>query len=461
MFSPRSGGSDGRRVIPVSELNREARFLLCDHFGSIWVEGEIFNLAIPSSGHLYFTLKDAEAQVRCAMFKPHARSLGFVPENGRQVVVQATVGLYEPRGEFQLVVVAMEESGDGALLRAFEQLKRKLAAEGLFAAERKRKPPRLPQCIGVITSPTGAAIRDVLSILRRRFPAIPVVLFPVSVQGTRAPQEVSAALSLAQRSGLCDVLILARGGGSAEDLWAFNEESVARAIEACSIPVITGIGHEVDFTIADFVADLRAPTPSAAAEAASPDQAEWLDRFAQINDRLIGLTRRRMAHTFAWLGQLAKRTANMHPRRRLITQMQRIDEMELRLRRAWNASMWTRSARSTAVSTWLLENRPDRLPVPLLLRRHEADRKLRQQLRQRLASAGTLIGHLGCRLDTVSPLATLARGYSVTQVAGSRVIAGIALLAPGTRVETRLVDGRFVALVEEVDPDSVSDESLS
>ena len=244
-------------------------------FGSVWLEAEISNLARPSSGHWYFSLKDATAQVRCCMFRQRNMLCAFAARDGQKVLVRARIGLYEPRGEYQLVIDHMEDAGLGALKRQFEELSAKLAAEGLFAAERKRALPMIPKRIGVITSPTGAAIRDILHVLARRFAAVPVLIYPVAVQGAQAAAEITAAVRTAGRRGECDVLILARGGGSLEDLWAFNDEALARAIAASSIPIISGIGHEIDFTIADFAADVRAPTPSAAAELAVPDGEEW------------------------------------------------------------------------------------------------------------------------------------------------------------------------------------------
>ena len=275
-----------QNILTVTQLNRATSQLLDNHFLSIFVEGEISNFSAPSSGHLYFSLKDANAQVRCAMFKSQQRRLSFTPSNGKQVVIKARVSLYEPRGDFQLIVEHIEEAGDGALRRAFEALKIKLTAEGLFDTAHKNALPLLPQAIGIITSPTGAAIRDIITVLRRRFTAIPVIIYPVSVQGNNAKHEIVKAISLANERNECDVLILGRGGGSLEDLWAFNEEIVARAIFSSTIPIISAVGHETDITIADFVADHRAATPSAAAEHASPDQQEWLTRFNYLENHL-------------------------------------------------------------------------------------------------------------------------------------------------------------------------------
>ncbi|MGA7800973.1 MAG: exodeoxyribonuclease VII large subunit, partial [Gammaproteobacteria bacterium] len=276
-----------RDVYSVGRLNREVRAALEAGFALLWVEGELSNVARPASGHLYLTLKDAQAQVRCAMFRNRCQFLGFTPQNGMQVLVRARVSLYEPRGDFQLIIEHMEEAGDGALLRAFEALKQRLSKEGLFEEARKRPIPTLPRRVGVVTSPIGAAIRDILSVLRRRFPALPVLIYPVPVQGTDAAPQIAAAVRRASERADCDVLIVTRGGGSLEDLWAFNEELVARAIHDSAIPVVSGVGHEIDFTIADFVADRRAPTPSAAAELVSPDQAEWLAQLRALDARLL------------------------------------------------------------------------------------------------------------------------------------------------------------------------------
>ena len=293
--SPVPGTPPERDIYTVSRLNREVRVLLERGFGTLWIEAEISNFARPSSGHWYFSLKDANAQVRCAMFRQRNYLSTFTPKDGQKVLVRARIGLYEPRGEYQLIVDHIEDAGRGALQRQFEELRARLAAEGLFAAERKRPLPGLPVRIGIITSPTGAAVRDILHVLARRFPAIGVLIYPVQVQGAQAAADIVAALELAGRRADCDVLILARGGGSLEDLWAFNDERLARAIVASPIPIITGVGHEVDFTIADFAADVRAPTPSAAAELVVPDAQEWLQSFALAGKRLEAALRRRVA----------------------------------------------------------------------------------------------------------------------------------------------------------------------
>jgi exodeoxyribonuclease VII large subunit len=321
-----------QEIYSVSELNSETRELIEGSFPLIWVEGEISNFARPASGHWYFTLKDEAAQVRCAMFRMRNRLIRFTPSNGMQVLVRAQVSLYEARGEFQLIAEHMEEAGAGALRRRFDALKHKLAEEGLFDEERKQPIPEVPLCIGVITSPSGAAIRDVLSVLQRRFPLIPVVVYPVPVQGDGAAQQIARLIKRVNQRKECDVVILCRGGGSLEDLWSFNEEVVARAIDKSRIPIVCGVGHEIDFTIADFVADLRAPTPSAAAELITPNQQEWLDLLKGLQNRLTSLTKQALIGQQQRLQWLGKRL--QHPRQRLLAQAQRLDELEQRLTKA-------------------------------------------------------------------------------------------------------------------------------
>ncbi len=304
-----------RDVYTVSRLNKEVRLLLESGLPVLWLEGELSNFAAPASGHWYFSLKDAQAQVRCAMWKQRNSLLRFRPKEGMHVLARARVGLYEPRGEYQLIVEHLEEAGEGALKREFEKLKARLAAEGLFAAERKRPLPPVPRRIGVVTSPTGAAIHDILRVLRARFPAASVLLYPTAVQGAAAVPEIVRAIESASRRGECDVLIVARGGGSLEDLWCFNDERVARAIAGCRVPTISGVGHEVDVTIADFVADLRAPTPSAAALAAVPDKSAWLETLSQLEYALRGRDGPRTARQAAVAGRGHAAAADLASRR--------------------------------------------------------------------------------------------------------------------------------------------------
>ena len=399
------GLEGNREVLTVTALNRLVRQLIEDGLGTLWVEGEISNLARPSSGHIYFSLKDENAQVRCAMFRQSTRRLGFEPDNGLKVLVRARVGLYEPRGEYQLVVEHMEPAGAGALRQRFEALKAKLAAEGLFDPERKRPLPQVPSRIGVITSPTGAALRDVLIALRRRLPAVEVLIYPTLVQGERAASEIVAALARASERKECDLLILTRGGGSLEDLWPFNEEIVARAIAASAIPVISGVGHETDFTIADFVADLRAPTPSQAAELAVPDRMSFIGRLSSVGTSLERFLRRRLRDEQRLLDVLLHRLGRAHPGVIVRERQQRLDEIETRLQRA-----------------------------------------IRQAV-QALATRAKLIER---GLESLSPLATLQRGFAIVSRAddGTLVTRSDQLQA-GAEIDVRLASGGFGATVSE------------
>ena len=438
-----------RDVYSVSRLNREVRVLLERGFGSLWLEAEISNFARPSSGHWYFSLKDAAAQVRCAMFRQRNMLAAFAPRDGQKVLVRARIGLYEPRGEYQLIVDHMEDAGLGALKRQFEELAARLAAEGLFATERKRPLPALPRRIGVITSPTGAAIRDILHVLSRRFPGVGVLIYPVPVQGAQAAAEITAALVLAGTRRECDVLIVARGGGSLEDLWAFNDEGLARAIVASPIPVVSGVGHEIDFTIADFAADVRAPTPSAAAEIVVPDHLEWLKTLRSASSRLHQALRRRLGDARERLRWLAGRAALVNPAARLSQQMQRLDDIELRLARAWRQSLSDRRS-------WLMECRGRLWQNSPVLRLREG-RARHESLRARLAAAElqTLrmarerLMPLARTLAAVSPLATLDRGYAIVGRAGGGILRNAADAPPGTLIEARLAHGTLRARVED------------
>ena len=390
-----------RDVYTVSRLNAEVRGVL-EGFPALWIEGEISNLARPASGHLYFSLKDPAAQVRCAMWRNRAGGLRFKLEDGQQVLLRARIGLYEPRGEFQLIVEAIEPAGDGVLRQRFEALRALLAAEGLLDAARKRPLPARPRRIGVVTSASGAALHDVLTTLARRCPALSVTLYPASVQGAQSVDEIVAALGAAGTRAECDVVLLVRGGGSLEDLWSFNDERVARAIVACPVPVVCGVGHEVDVTIADLVADLRAPTPTGAAELVSPDGAELLRASSALRQRLAHAWKRELRVLVERVGTRARRLALQHPGARLAQRGQRLDELELRL---------------TAAARLALERRRSRLG---------------------LAAQG---------LGTLSPLATLARGYAIVTDAQGRLLRDATGVAVGDDIEARLGQGRLRARV--------------
>jgi exodeoxyribonuclease VII large subunit len=437
-----------RDIYSVSRLNREVRVLLERGFGSLWLEAEISNFARPSSGHWYFSLKDATAQVRCAMFRQRNMSCAFTPRDGQKVLVRARIGLYEPRGEYQLIVDHMEDAGLGALRRQFEELSAKLKQEGLFAAERKRPLPSLPRRIGIITSPTGAAVRDILHVLARRFPATAVLIYPVSVQGAQAAAEIVAALEISGRRAECDVLILTRGGGSLEDLWAFNDERLARAIVASRIPVITGIGHEIDFTIADFAADVRAPTPSAAAELVVPDAEEWLNAFVQLGARLQRCMRRRLEERRERLRWLTGRAALVSPIARLGAQAQRLDELEQSLVRTLRRRLQEHRERLRWLTGRAAQVTPSTRLAQQRSRLENLDQRLDRAGRQALNSRRERLVPLIRTLNAVSPLATLERGYAIVSVEGGEILRNAAHAKPGTIIEARLAQGRVRAKVE-------------
>lgn len=432
--------SQSQEIFSVSRLNREVRFILEGSFPLLWVEGEISNFAAPNSGHWYFSLKDANAQVRCAMFKPHNRRLGFTPKDGMHVIIKARVSLYEGRGDFQLIAEHMEEIGEGKLRQAFEALKKRLAEAGLFDEQHKKPIPPMPKSLGVITSPTGAAIRDIISVLRRRFPSLPVVIYPTLVQGDAAAPNIVEAIRIANLRKECDVLILARGGGSLEDLWPFNEEIVARAIFASELPIVSGVGHEIDFTIADFVADLRAPTPSAAAELVTPDQDELLFALEQNALRLSRLIQHKIRQLHQALSWTNKHLQQLHPRRKLAEQSQQLDHFELTLVRLQNKIITDHHNNLTTLLVKLAGLTPahfirefhDRLR----LQREKLNNSLRMQLHQHQQQLGTLAG----KLDALSPLSTLKRGYSIT-TKNHQVVRSAADVSVGDTVNVKLEVG--------------------
>jgi exodeoxyribonuclease VII large subunit len=439
-------------VFTVSRLNREARALLERGLGSVWLEGEISNLSRPASGHWYFSLKDEAAQVRCAMFRQRNLLVRFPVKDGAQVLARGRVSLYEARGEFQVVIEHLEEAGEGILRRRFEALQQKLNAEGLFDTRHKQPLPLLPRRIGVITSPTGAAIRDILHILRRRFPAIPVLIYPVAVQGEAAPREIVQALQLADQRRDCDVLILARGGGSLEDLWAFNDEAVARAIFACRLPVVSGVGHEVDFTIADFVADERAPTPSGAAERVVPDRAEWLRSLTATGRRLALAMRRRLTDSGNAVLVREQRLARAHPGAVLRQYAQRLDDLEDRLRLAARTRLERVAHRLSTANGLLLRASPALRVAALRLRLDAARRDLARAVHDCVGARRQRLELAARALHAVSPLATLDRGYAIVADAAGKVLMDATPLLPGDRVAARLARGHFIAEVVSASP---------
>ncbi len=444
-----------RDVLSVTTLNRLAKSLLEGHFPNVLVEGEISNLALPASGHWYFTLKDEGAQIRCAMFRNRNMGAGMRPRDGMQVQVRGRLSLYEGRGDYQLIAESVEEAGDGALRRRFELLKQKLAAEGLFDAQRKRPLPAHVRHIGVITSPTGAVIRDILSVLRRRFPAIAITVLPVPVQGVEAPPAIVRAIATANRRAAqlgLDVLIVGRGGGSLEDLQAFNEESVARAIHGSELPVVSAVGHETDITIADFVADLRAPTPSAAAELLSPDQNELLqtlEGFTLLLRRLIGERLQHAARDLLWRIRQLK-----HPGRRLQEHAQTLDILEGRLLRATRQRLANAGHRLHRLQQTLALHSPLTVIRQHGLRQAALQHRLQRALQQSLQRRQAALAGLARSLDSISPLQTLRRGYSITWTERHELVRDAQQLAPGQTLHTRLGSGAVRSTVVTILPDA-------
>jgi exodeoxyribonuclease VII large subunit len=434
------------RVLTVSELNRRARNLLEANLELMWVAGEISNLTRASSGHFYFSLKDESAQVRCVMFRTKAALLDFVPENGMQVEVHALASLYEPRGEFQLGVETVRRAGLGALFQAFERLKAKLAREGLFEEQRKKPLPAFPRVLGVITSPRGAALRDVLTTLGRRAPMIEVIVYPTSVQGAAAAAEIVAAVGLAAARRECDALIVCRGGGSIEDLWPFNEEAVARAIAACPIPIVSGVGHETDFTIADFVADRRAATPTAAAELLSPDRAALLDTLTARRSALKRSTQRLFERVMQSIDHA--RRGLLSPVERVARERERHAALRGALRRSLESAFQVRQWQLAHAGQALRARSPDlaRATAQVQLaaeRLTQARRRRFDALERRLAQGRDALEHL-------NPQRILERGYSIVQTGSGEIVRDALQVPAGSRVTVQLAQGRVAASVDEV-----------
>lgn len=434
--------NDGDLFSP-SSLNQLVRDLLGDALPTLWVEGEISNLARPASGHMYFALKDSQAQIRCALFRQHGRKLEFQPENGMQVQVRGRVGLYTARGEYQLIAERMQEAGEGALQREFERLKAKLDAEGLFAVERKRALPRWPRLIGVVSSPTGAAVRDVISVIQRRMPLAGVEVLPVPVQGKEAPAAIRDMLQRATRTGRHDVLVITRGGGSLEDLWAFNDEQLARLIAANPIPVLSAVGHEIDFTLADFVADARAATPSVAGELLVPDQHAIRRQLEQYRSRLQSLLERRLQTASQALDHAQIRLHNQRPENRLARGKERLRALRHRLRRA--LPLQALQQQVTALGHRVQ-------PVGILHRIEQNNRhvrqwqhRLRQAETQRMQGAQNRAVSLRRALNAVSPLATMERGYALVLTTNGRPIRSASAVKTGDEFRVRLADGELHA----------------
>lgn len=445
-----SSQSRQQQIFTVTRLNSAVRMILEQDLGLVWLTGELSNLAMPSSGHWYFSLKDISAQVRCAMFKGNNRRVPFRPQDGMQVLVQARVSLYEPRGDYQLIIESMQPAGDGMLALRFEELKRRLGAEGLFDEGRKRPLPREPRAVGLITSATGAALHDMLTVLGRRAPDLPVFIYPTQVQGSAAIGQIVAAIALANRRAEVDVLIVGRGGGSLEDLWCFNEEAVARAIAHSAIPVVSAVGHEVDVTISDFAADLRAPTPSAAAELVAPDRSARAQRLVHLKQRLVQAISRRQTAARHGFALLQKRLDHQDPKRRLEQQSQRLDELSGRLQHLLNLRLHQGARRLANLELRLQARSPEKLLAAGKRRHQLAQERLHTLMNKRQDLAAHRLAMLSARLDGISPLATLGRGYSITRTPNGEVIRRAAQVSPGQQLVTTLAEGALRVRVEEV-----------
>ncbi|XTZ39452.1 exodeoxyribonuclease VII large subunit [Salmonella enterica] len=428
-------------IFTVSRLNQSVRLLLEREMGQVWISGEISNFTQPASGHWYFTLKDDTAQVRCAMFRNSNRRVAFRPQHGQQVLVRANITLYEPRGDYQIIVESMQPAGEGLLQQKYEQLKSKLSAEGLFDQQFKQPLPSPAHCVGIITSKTGAALHDILHVLKRRDPSLPVVVYPTAVQGDDAPDQIVRAIALANSRQECDVLIVGRGGGSLEDLWSFNDERVARAIFASQIPVVSAVGHETDVTIADFVADLRAPTPSAAAEIVSRNQLELLRQVQSMQQRLEMAMDYYLAGRNRRYSQLNHRLQQQHPQLRLARQQTVLERLQQRMNNALDSQLKRASVRQQRILQRLNQQNPQPRIHRAQTRLQQLEFRLAQTVRDRLSSTRERFGSALTHLEAVSPLATLARGYSVTTATDGSVLKQTKQVKAGDKLTTRLNDG--------------------
>jgi exodeoxyribonuclease VII large subunit len=435
-------------VLSVSQLNRQSKELLETYLHNVQVSGEISNLSRPASGHWYFTLKDQRAQVRCAMFKSRTQYLKFVPKEGEQVLINASVGLYEARGDYQLIVNGMQSAGEGALKLAFEQLKTRLYQEGLFNPDVKKSLPKHPRHLGVVTSPTGAAIKDILSVLKRRFPNLPISIYPTQVQGEVAAGQIAQAIERANRDKICDVLIIGRGGGSLEDLWPFNEEIVARAIFNSQIPIISAVGHEVDVSISDYTADLRAATPSAAAELVSPDRFEWLGRFENLERSLTRIIQNRLSQQRFNLLQLVKRLR--HPKDKLQENMQRLDMAQMRLNNSLQRQLSSQQTRLTGLSHRLQSNKPDKQLSQMKQSVQQLQQRMQHTFQLQLQEFKNRLARQAEVLNAVSPLSTLSRGYAILTTESGAVVKASSQVQIGDTVTAQLHEGSFSCSVDKV-----------
>ncbi|WP_045764370.1 exodeoxyribonuclease VII large subunit [Xanthomonas albilineans] len=441
------------QILTPSQLNTLARDLLESAFPLAWVEGELGNVTRPTSGHLYFTLKDARAQVRCAMFKPKSQWLPFVPREGLRVLARGRLTLYEARGDYQLVLEHLEEAGEGALRRAFEALKAKLAGEGLFAIERKRPMPAFVRRLAVITSPSGAAVRDVLSVLGRRMPLLQVDILPTLVQGNSAAAQIAILLRQADACKRYDAILLTRGGGSLEDLWAFNDEHLVRAIAASNTPVVSAIGHETDVTLADFAADLRAPTPSVAAELLVPDQRDITARLSARHSALQRWQRHRLRQAQQRADQALLRLQAQSPQVQLQLLQRRQRDAAHRLTTLWKQQQERRQAQLRHAAAILRTSQPQRRLAMLRTRLQALGRHLPVAMTRRLQVQTQRLRALARAMEAISPLATVGRGYTIlTDADTGNVVRSVTQVKPGAPLRARLLDGELELRVDSPSP---------
>ena len=454
-------GNSSEHIYTPSELNREVRLHIEMGFPRILLEAEISNLSKPASGHLYFTLKDDRAQIRCALFRSSASRMSIQPVNGMKVLARGKIGLYEPRGDFQLIVDSLQDAGEGLLRRQFEELKKKLDGEGLFDPSFKQALPPYPWRIGVVTSPGGAAVRDIMQVLARRWPVANVRLYPVSVQGDEAPREILTALQTANEQNWAEILILGRGGGSLEDLIAFNDETVARAVFSSDIPVISAVGHETDFSICDFAADVRAPTPSAAAELATPNQVTLKESFARSERQLLRRMRDRLQRDTQGLDHLTHRLQQRHPEKQLAEQVLHLDTLKKSLIKGFQRQLKERGSVLAHLNQRLHNQHPEQRLQDLTIKikniRQSIDKHVFNIIYQRKKS----LQDLARTLNAVSPLKTISRGYAVvTSTETGEVITNIHQTQPGTSITTQLSDGRLASTIDQVTDQTLdTDES--
>ena len=443
--------STNRDIYTVSRLNREVRTILETGFPLLWIEAELSNFARPASGHWYFSLKDEAAQVKCAMFRNRNQLVKVLPENGKQVLVRAKIGLYEPRGEYQLIIEHMEEAGDGALRRQFELLKNKLSQEGLFDAAHKKALPDSVARVGIITSSSGAAIHDILTTLKRRYPMEKTIVYPVPVQGKGASNKISAAIKKANARNEVDVLILARGGGSLEDLWEFNEEAVARSIYASKIPVVTGIGHEVDFTIADFVADQRAATPTAAAELISPDRYQQIQKLASVESHLTYLIEQNLQQKQQELDWLSKRVR--HPKEQLQIIKNKLNELNQRNISSMKSMLLARRSETNIIHAKIQQHNPSHQLRQLKQKFENINSRFKLSSKLIISSRSNKLEQLVFTIDAVSPLHTLKRGYAIIKDEKNNIVRNVNDVKKNQIIKTELAKGSILSTITEINND--------